>query len=203
MKRIRRTVSVPGQEKASDRWRSPRRLVEALDAEFGFEIDLAADAENALTFTRGSGWFGPGSDLALDALATRWRDHGERGYGNFPYSSPLVALFMEHAARQAHEFTTVALTPYTPSETWWQWTRYATEIREIPHRVPYLRADGATAASAMFSSAVLVFRPQPGVKRAQPRRVTWTWLTDDELEKRRQRAATKIENAWKARGGRP
>lgn len=83
---------------------------------------------------------------------------------------------MRKAAEEArHGFTTVALVKYDPSTLWWGATRSAVEIREIPGRVPFLKADGTSAAGAMFPSAVVVFRPQPGVMRAQPRRVTWTW----------------------------
>jgi phage N-6-adenine-methyltransferase len=195
MKRITRTTVAPGVERASDRWRSPRELVAALDAEFGFDLDLAADASNAVA----RHWLGRGG-LRPDALAVRWRTFGRVGYLNGPYSSPLVALFIEHAARQSHEFTTVWLGPYAPSETWWGWTSRAAEIREIPHRVPYLTDDGETRAGAMFPSAVVIFRPQPGVIRADPRRVVWSWLSPDALEKRRARSEAKIARAWAARG---
>lgn len=67
------------------------------------------------------------------------------------------------------------LVPYTPDTRWWQHTQQAAEIREIPHRVPYLRADGVTKTGAMFASAIVVWRPQPGIVRGDPRRVVWTY----------------------------
>ena len=171
MKRIQRAASVPGQPKASDLWRTPPALFAALDAEFGFDIDLAANAENHLC----PRWLGPGG-LAEDALAVRWADYGRVGFLNCPYSMDLIRRFMPYAARQGHDMTIVSLTPHDSSTIWWdQSMRWAVEIRELPHRVPYLRADGASKAGAMFSSAVAVFRPQPGILRAQPRRVVWSY----------------------------
>lgn len=72
-------------------------------------------------------------------------------------------------------FTLVTVTPYTPDTVWWQAMQEATEIREIPHRVGYLKADGVTSAHAMFPSAIGVFRPQPGILRGEPRRVVWDY----------------------------
>lgn len=170
-KRLRRTARVQGQPKASDFWRTPRDLFVALHREFGFQVDLAANANDRLL----DRWLGPGG-LAEDALTTPWTQHGRRGFLNCPYSSTLIAAFMEKAALEMRAgFTTVMLTPYTVDTRWWQHTQDAAEIREIPHRVKYLRADGVTAAGAMFGSAIVVFRPQPGVVRGDPRRVVWTY----------------------------
>lgn len=171
MKRIQRVRRVPGEAKASDFWRTPRALFLALHAEFGFHLDLAANAEDRLL----DRWLGPGG-LAENALTVPWTDYGRRGFANPPYSSDLIAAFLAKFAQEAEAgFTTVALTPCTPDTRWWQLTQHASEIREIPHRVGYLKADGVTKTGAMFASAVLVFRPQPGVLRGQPRRVVWDY----------------------------
>jgi len=168
---LRRVKRQPGAPKPSDHWRTPRDLFLALHAEFGFQIDLAADEANHLL----ERWLGPGG-LAPDALRVAWTDYGRRGFLNPPYSSALIAACMTKAAAEARAgFTTVALTPYTPDTQWWQQTRHAAEIREIPHRVPYLKADGVTKTGAMFPSAIVVFRPQPGVVRGDPRRVVWAY----------------------------
>lgn len=176
MKQITRTASVEGEPKASDLWRTPPELFAALDAEFAFTVDLAASLENALCDC----FLGPGAGpgLSEDALAVSWVDEnlGRRGFLNPPYSAKLIVRFVEKAAREAAAgFMTVALLPCDPSTRWWQFTRSAVEIREIPHRVGYLKADGTTKAGAMFPSCVVVFRPQPGIVRAQPRRVVWTY----------------------------
>ena len=176
MRILKRVAAVPGEEKASDLWRTPPRLFEALDAEFGFDIDLAANAENHLC----PRWLGPGG-LADDALTVRWADYGSVGWLNMPYSAELIRRFMEALARHGSGMTIVAVPPHDSSTFWWDYTRSAVEIREMPHRVPYLKADGATKAGPMFSSAISVFRPQPGILRAQPRRVKWSWMTPEEL----------------------
>ncbi len=189
MKRIQRAASVPGQPKASDLWRTPPALYAALDAEFGFGVDLAASADNRLH----SRFLGPGSVIGEDALSVGWasrqeqayRDRAEEeptslvgpGFCNPPYSAALIKRFARKVAEEAAAgFTTVMLVKLDPSTQWWAWMRFAVEIREIDHRVPFLAADGVTkAAGAMFPSAVVVFRPQPGILRAQPRRVVWSY----------------------------
>jgi len=186
---LKRTPQVPGEVKISDLWRTPRPMFEALDAEFGFDIDLAADANNHLC----SRWLGPGG-LAEDALAVRWADFGRVGWLNKPYSTELILRFMEALARHGQEMTIVALHPLDPSTEWWEFTRWAVEIREMPHRVPYLKADGVTPAGAMFSSVVSIYRPQPGIIRAQPRRVVWSWKTPEELSKRRRKLPSMLAN---------
>ena len=174
-KQIKR-VSGP---KASDLWRTPSDCFAALNEEFMFGIDLAADAENHLC----DAWLGPGSPIAEDALIYDWHDAFSRagtdaGFLNMPYSQVerWMALAVEMIARM-RGCAIVTLVPYTPDVKWWRHTSAAVEIREIPHRVKYLRADGKTAAGAMFPSAVVIFRPQPGVVSGGPRHVRWTWRT--------------------------
>lgn len=170
--RIRRTPSVPGQPKATDLWRTPPQMFAALHAEFAFDLDAAADTQNHLCPV----WLGPGG-AADDALAVRWADYGRRVFLNPPYSATLIRAFMAHARRQmVHGLDLlVVLVKLDPSTRWWEETRSAVEIREIPGRVEFLTADGITKAGAMFPSAVIVYRPQPGILRAQPRRVVWTY----------------------------
>lgn len=172
---ITRAVAPAGQAKPSDHWRTPPVLFEALDREFAFRIDLAANAENHLVPV----WFGPGSPVrdGEDALTASWSDFGHcAGFLNPPYSAALIGRFMDKAALEATRgFTSVVLAKYDPSTQWWNATRSAWEIREIQGRVPFLKADGTGAAGAMFPSCVVVFRPQPGIIRAQPRRVVWSY----------------------------
>lgn len=171
-KRLQR-VSGP---KASDFWRTPSDLFAALDSEFMFGVDLAADQENHLCL----GWLGPGG-VQEDAFAASWEDvlvdaACDAAFLNPPYSE--CERWLARCAEQIEDMPScviVVLVPYTPDTRWWRHTARAVEIREIPHRVRYLKADGQTAAGAMFPSAIVVFRPQPGVVRGEPRHVTWTW----------------------------
>jgi hypothetical protein len=83
--------------------------------------------------------------------------------------------------------------PHRPSERYWKHTRSAVEIRQIPHRVRYwlpvdelaaINAQRAlegrkaikTGSNAGFPTAVVIWRPQPGIiQPATPRVVTWTY----------------------------
>ena len=186
MKIITRTARIPGAEKASDRWRTPRPCFDALDREFAFDLDCAADAENRLC----PAWLGPGG-LAEDALSVRWRAYGRVGWLNMPYSTELIYRFMRHLVEQSREMTIVALHPSDPSAQWWQFTRAAVEIRDIPHRLSYGKPDAQHSVTAMFPSAVTVWRPQSGLVRGEPRRVEWSWLSPEQLEARRAKAAKK------------
>ncbi len=97
-----------------------------------------------------------------------------------------------HEAKE-HWATIVAVVPYKPSEAWWRHTRSAVEVREIPFRVRYWIPDDELAIinaarheagkrpitsgdTAGFSTAVVIWRPQPGILQpATPRVVTWEY----------------------------
>jgi len=195
MKQIKRTKLAPGEVRASDSWRTPLPLFAALDAEFSFDLDLAADATNALCRR----WLGPGG-RAEDALAARWADHGRVGFLNMPYSSDLILRFMAAVAQHGQDMTIVALHPHDSSVGWWRYTRHAVEIREMPHRVPYLRADGITKAGAMYASAISIYRPQPGILMGNPRHVLWSWKTRAALEKAERKNAMRLNRLDTFRG---
>ena len=179
-KRLRRSKVGPGEVRASDFWRTPPACFAFLDREFGFGLDLAANESDHLR----AEWFGPGG-LVVDALdeGFSWAElaaaRGVRAaFLNPPYSSRLVRAFLERAAREAEAGLTIAaLIPDTLDTKWYRAGEWAAEIRRIPHRVGYLKADGTTPAGAMFPSCVAVFRPQPGVQFGGPRVVSWTWKT--------------------------
>ena len=186
---LQRVAREPGVLAESDKWRTPPPLHLALDSEFDFVLDLAADETNRLYVN----YLGSGSWLAEDALTVNWRAQAERvesqdwpsrtrqspclwGFLNPPYSSQLIKQFVEYTVEQTRlDFGVVVLLPDTHDTQWYRHLRWASEIRRIPHRVPYLKADGSTKAGAMFPSCVAIFRPQPGVRNPSPRVVEWTW----------------------------
>lgn len=105
-----------------------------------------------------------------------------------------LAPWLEKFVQQAQlGVTTVALVPHKTSTRWWACCRQAQEIREIPHRVsfwlpeeelavinPARAAEGKaplkSSDSAGFDSAIILFRPQPGIiQPACPRVVTWSY----------------------------
>lgn len=148
-------------------------------------------------------YFGPDHlDPAFrDALILgNWHKHSAAGKPIFcnPPSSrdegmsllPWMTKFAEQATRGA---TIVAVIPHKTSSRYWRFCRQAVEIREIPYRVKYwLPADELDVINAVraregrkplksgdsagFDSAVVIWRPQPGVQGpASPRVVTWSY----------------------------
>lgn len=95
---LKRPARAPGEAKASDHWRTPAACFDALDREFKFSVDLAADAANKLCPVH----LGPGSAIGADALAVDWHVHRGPGWLNPPYSSALIKAFLEKAVTEAH-----------------------------------------------------------------------------------------------------
>jgi phage N-6-adenine-methyltransferase len=176
-------------------YQTPLALFSLLHDEFRFDLDLAANSENALT----NQFFGPGSHLSEDALSVvSWRSFGAVGFVNPPYSRR-DRLTCEPWVSRAHSeslygFTTVALLPVRTDTRWWNsYVMQATEIRTIPHRVnfdvpPRVLAehdakrvqDGKAPlkklAGAGFPSAVVIWRPRIGiVHHAGPLLRTWDY----------------------------
>ena len=130
---------------AKQDWTTPRWLFAQLDAEFGFEIDAAASAENALCdrfFTEED-----------DALQQDWRG---RTFSNPPYDR--VAKFVEYGWRECYERGNADLVVFVVASRtgtqWWQkFANHGAEIRFIEGRLRF----GGSTNSAPFDSAVLVF----------------------------------------------
>lgn len=153
--------------KATDEWRTPQAVFEALDAEFGFDLDVAATAENSWV----ENYIGPDRKRPdrVDALncSWTWLTSSVRPavcWMNPPYSR--VREFMQKAAEEAqHGCTVVALVPARTDTRWWHacvWDstehrpRPGVEIRFIKGRLKF----GNSQSSAPFPSVVIVFRPR-------------------------------------------
>lgn len=148
--------------KASDLWSTPQDLFDALDAEFHFDIDVAADESNHkcdIYLTEG-----------MDALRQEWDcgfgDRGTVAWMNPPYSKCREFIARASAMRHAG-VTTVALVPSRTDTRWWHdhvWNRAANapyanvEVRFIKGRVKF----GGAAQGAPFPSVVIVFRAFAG-----------------------------------------
>ena len=131
---------------AKQDWTTPKWLFAQLDAEFGFEIDAAASADNALCskfFTEQD-----------DALQQDWRG---RFFLNPPYSRA-AGNFVRHAWEQVYAYGHAdrgAVLIAARADTRW-WNAYAmrgAEIRFVEGRLHF----GESANAATFPSAVLVF----------------------------------------------
>jgi site-specific DNA-methyltransferase (adenine-specific) len=142
---------------ASDEWTTPQNLFDQLNAEFDFEIDLAATAEN----TKCASFY----SLQLDSLSQHWGSRFARGWLNPPYSRGLCRHFIEKAARQRRMgFLTVMLLPSRTDtkafhahiydiDTWQP--RNGIEIRLLAGRLRFSNSK----TPAPFPSMIVIFRP--------------------------------------------
>lgn len=148
--------------KASDEWRTPEDFFVALDAEFGFDCDIAASAENRWKESYvGLDHHNPDR---RDALAVAWWAIGRTFWMNPPYSK--CRQFMAKAASESGKAggsTVVCLVPSRTDTRWWHehvWDRDkhaprpGVEVRFVKGRLKF----GGSAAGAPFPSVVIVFR---------------------------------------------
>ncbi len=153
--------------KASDEWRTPVELFERLDAEFGFDLDVAATKDNHWK----ENYIGPDRTRPdrQDALACRWTwltssQKPAVCWMNPPYSR--CREFIEKAAQEAKDgATVVCLVPSRTDTRWWHqhvWDgasntfRPGVEVRFIKGRLKF----GESQNSAPFPSVVIIFRPE-------------------------------------------
>ena len=126
-------------------WGTPPDLFNALNEEFEFTVDVAANHENALVpwhyYTK-----------ETDGLAQDWS--GEAVYMNPPYGREIGKW-----VRKAYEDTrekgyAVCLLPARTDTAWWHdYVMKAVEIRLIRGRLRFVGAEN----SAPFPSAIVIF----------------------------------------------
>jgi phage N-6-adenine-methyltransferase len=161
-----------------DDWQTPPELFAALDAEFYFAMDVAADDKNRLTAC----WLGPGHTVGGpsydDALSVEWP--AARSWGpcwcNPPYSRGLQSKFIAKAALERTKgVTTVMLLPArTDTKAFhdhvWDAEKHqpreGVEVRFLKGRLKFSGAKDA----APFPSMIVVFRGQPEAAGAADRR---------------------------------
>jgi phage N-6-adenine-methyltransferase len=150
--------------RATDEWATPREFFEALDAEFCFQIDASARAEN----TQCAKWYAPpmAQDFPGDGALT-WPWFGNDGPGpywlNPPYSK--CRAFIAKAAAEAKKGATVVCLVYARTDTRWfhehiydaatNQYRPGVEVRFIKGRLKF----GGSATGAPAPSMVVIFRP--------------------------------------------
>lgn len=133
-------------------WRTPAALYRALDKEFSFTIDVAADAENALVdrFV----------ERETDALAISWAE--ERVFCNPPYGRELERWVAKAVLESQEQGALVVMV--LPARTGNRWFhRYVlphAEIRFIRGRLNFtLGSVAAKKFRAPFDSMVVIYRP--------------------------------------------
>lgn len=136
----------------TNEWPTPPALFAALNAEFGFTLDVCATPENAKCarfFTK-----------ADNGLEQDWA--GEVAWMNPPFGHP-IKLWMAKALRSSlHGATVVCLVPARTDTRWWhRYAMKADEIRALDKRLQFIGG----AQKAPFPAVVVVFRPFDGTCR--------------------------------------
>lgn len=123
-------------------WETPQWLFEALDAEFGFTVDVCSSPENSKCKKRFE-----------DGLKADWSE--EIAFMNPPYGRQ-IGDWMDKALSESKKgATVVCLVPVRTDTRWWHRTAMKGEIRLLAKRLSF---EGATN-KAPFPCAIVVFRP--------------------------------------------
>lgn len=150
-------------------WETPQDFFDVVNAEFNFQLDAAATADNA----KCGGYI----TLEVDALcpSTYWVIHENyRIWLNPGFSD--VGSWMEKAYFEVQESPSavvVVMALVSPSTKWWRdWAMKASEIRLIGgKRVQFKAPPGIKQSSNARENCLIIFRPNP---HNQPPRI-WTW----------------------------
>lgn len=149
-------------------WETPPALFNRLNEEFRFDIDAAANADNAKCRV----WF----DVAADGLKQLWSPFTV--FCNPPYKD--AALWVRKAALESRRggATAVLLTGARTGTVYWaEWVwPEVHEIRFITRRVKFELNGVPCKDSASFDLAVLIYRP--GLPPERPLVSAWDWRTD-------------------------
>lgn len=127
----------------TDLWATPQDKFDELNAEFGFEIDVCANTENAKCST----YF----TAEMDGLAQDWRG---KCWMNPPYGRAIGDWIKKAYESAMNGATVVCLIPARTDTRWWHEYCMKGEIRFIKGRLKF----GGAKTNAPFPSAVVVFR---------------------------------------------
>lgn len=130
----------------TDLWPTPQGLLNELNAEFAFTLDVCATAEN----TKRQRFFSPIDDgLKQTWTGTCWM--------NPPYGRAIGRwLRTVYESAQAGALVVTLVPARTDTESWHEWASRG-EVRFFRGRVRF----GSAKASAPFPSAIVIFRPPP------------------------------------------
>jgi site-specific DNA-methyltransferase (adenine-specific) len=135
--------------RASDEWATPQTLFDALDAEFAFDLDVAARPENA----KCAQFYSPDED----GLSQVWAG---TCFMNPPYSQ--VRAWAEKAYRESRKSGCLVVgLLFARSDTrWWHdYAMKAAEIRFIRGRVKFSRP-GRESVGSPAPSAVIIWKSE-------------------------------------------
>lgn len=145
-------MSIAGilQQPKSHEWETPQSFFDALDAEFGFTLDVAASHKNAKCAAYYCGEWG------RNGLHEPWTGVV---WCNPPYGNE-IGEWVERGYRQAQLGATVVMLIPARTETryWHDYVMRAAEIRFVRGRLRFVGVSGGNGHNAPFPSAVVVFR---------------------------------------------
>lgn len=126
-------------------WGTPQYLFDALDQEFGFDLDVCALPDNAKCAL----YYTPD----MDGLKQEWAGSV---WMNPPYGRTIGKWMAKAYNSSLNGATVVTLIPARTETRWWHdYCVKASEIRYIKGRVKF----GGSKINAPFPNAIVVFRP--------------------------------------------
>ncbi len=175
----RHDIAIQHSSKRSD-WRTPPELYAALDREFHFQLDVAADDDSALCEEY--------LTTQEDGLTADWSTVVGACFMNPPYARgdskatpPIppepIEPWIGKAWRESQQgATVVGVLPFSPQTRWYRYFVYgqnmedghwcghaAMEVRQLPHRVTFIDPDTAEpAANAPGNTCIVIWQPNPG-----------------------------------------
>lgn len=130
---------------ATDEWATPQAFYDKLNAEFHFETDVCASAENA----KCANFY----TVEMDGLKQAWSGVC---WMNPPYGRTIKAWMKKAYEASLVGATVVCLVPARTDTAWWHDYAVNGEIRFLRGRLKF----GDATNSAPFPSAVVIFRPK-------------------------------------------
>jgi phage N-6-adenine-methyltransferase len=146
-------------------YRTPGDVLGPLHKEFEFNVDAAADKNNAL--------LGRYYTEEVDGANPEHYEAGDRVFCNPPYTGQIVKRFVECAAITSRRgaLWVLLLNASTTGTSWFHkfiWDanlhrpREGVEVRFRKGRISFLNADGIPQTSPRYDNMVVVFHPREG-----------------------------------------
>ena len=182
-------MSAPGSvrksESSRDNWETPAEVFEALDKEFDFDIDAAADGENskARTFFEGPCILDEDDDCRC-GLCGGWCESGSSAFLNPPFGMGLDQWVAKCAMESAHGMTVVATLPNSTEAGWFRTAAMsADEVRLVYPRIQYIHSTDCPCkackegkkGSNTGGTAIFVWYPRADLRPAPARYTFWSW----------------------------
>ncbi len=157
-------ASIHGDDR--ENYETPRHILDPLNDEFGFKVDLAADDSNHLC----PSWFGPRAEFRGNSLEKDWYEIAGPFWLNPPYGRGIGRWVRKAYEESAKGALIVALLPANTDTAWFHdWVLGKAELRWIRGRVqftidgkrPVNEKTGKTSGNS-GGSVIAIYRPFGG-----------------------------------------